>query len=472
MEKITIVLKTQKTTGSIRLRFRLRDTNIEIYHKSDICADLNDLKKIGIDGKPRPRVTILNQQLVEDIGVEIDKIRRAYKLMIENGIPITSDNLEQTIIKVQELKTKKKKAMPIVPPKIKTEPTLLNRLTSYFDEGIKLNIFGTSRLKKYKAMYSILEKFLTINNKTDIRAEEFKGNELKEFYHFLQNEYLYVEQYEEVYENLKSRQIPKSRRKQSYVAGCLKALQAAFRSFKGVGNPFDDELPSKYKSVILEERYDEPICLTRKEFVQILESNETTVPKHLEETKDAFLLQCAFGCRVGDFKELTMKNISVDDDGIPYIHYLPAKTIRTNKRHEETETPIMLYALEIIKKWKFDFPILRNISGHSGYNTKIKELLQSCNIDRPVKEFDETTNEFVERPLYEVGCNKLCRKTHVNIMNEIQIDKYAAGLHSAGSNAVERYISNSRTQHFILMCAAFEQPIYKVDKDLNVISNN
>ena len=56
-------------------------------------------------------------------------------------------------------------------------------------------------------------------------------------------------------------------------------------------------------------------------------------------------------------------------------------------------------------------------------------------------------------------------------MNEIQIDKYAAGLHSAGSNAVERYISNSRTQHFILMCAAFEQPIYKVDKDLNIINN-
>lgn len=470
MERITLVLKTQKTTGSIRLRFRLRDTNnIEIYHKSNISADLNDLNKISIEGKRLPRVTILNQQLLEDIENEIDIMRRAYRTMIGNGIVITSENLEQTIIKLQEIQTQKKVATPIIPPKIKSEPTLLERLLAYFDEGVKLNIFGTSRLKKYKSMYFILERFLTINNKVNIRAEEFKEKEIKDFYSFLLDEYQYVEQYNDVYGNLQLRQVPKKRRKQSYVTGCLKALQAAFRSFKGVGNPFDEELPSKYKSVMFEEHYDEPVCLNRKEFAQILESD---VPKFLEETKDAFLLQCAFGCRVGDFEGLSMKNVSVDEDGIPYIHYLPAKTMRTNRRHEETETPIMYYALDIIKKREFNFPILRNLTGHSGYNACIKGLLQYCHIDRLVKEFNEMTNEYDEKPLYEVGCSKLCRKTHVNIMNEIQIDKYVAGLHSAGSQAVNRYISNSRTQHFILMCAAFGQPIYKVDKDLNVISNN
>ena len=67
MERITLVLKTQKKTGSIRLRFRLRDTNVEIYHKSEINADINDLKKIDIEGKRLPRVTLYNQKLLDDI---------------------------------------------------------------------------------------------------------------------------------------------------------------------------------------------------------------------------------------------------------------------------------------------------------------------------------------------------------------------------------------------------------------------
>jgi hypothetical protein len=468
MERVTLVLKTQKKTGSIRLRFRLRDTNVEIYHKSEISADINDLKKIDIEGKRLPRVTLYNQKLLDDIREEIDLIQKAYKTMIEKGIVITSENWEQEIIKEQEKQNQKKKAKPITPPKVKGEPTLLEKLKNYIAEGKSLNIFGTAREKVYNVMYSILERYLSIKGKSKIHASEFKSNEIKEFYRFIFDEYLYVEEHSELYENLKSSSVPKQARQQNTAANYLKALQAAFRSFEGEHNPFDD-LPPKYRTAMLKAEYDEPVCLTRKEFAHIY---NMVVTQKLEEVKAVFLLQCAFGCRISDFAKLSMKNVAVADDGIPYLHYLPQKTQRTNSKHEEIETPIMLYALEIIKKWKFDFPILRNISGHSGYNARIKELLQSCNIDRPVKEFDETTNEFVERPLYEVGCNKLCRKTHVNIMNEIQIDKYAAGLHSAGSNAVERYISNSRTQHFILMCAAFEQPIYKVDKDLNIITNN
>lgn len=55
------------------------------------------------------------------------------------------------------------------------------------------------------------------------------------------------------------------------------------------------------------------------------------VPDSLTETKDAFLLQCALGCHIGDYLKLSMSNIAITDDGIPYVQYLPKKTMKNTK---------------------------------------------------------------------------------------------------------------------------------------------
>ena len=78
-------------------------------------------------------------------------------------------------------------------------------------------------------------------------------------------------------------------------------------------------------------------------------------------------------------------------------------------------------------------------------------------------------NDNVYKPLYTFGSSKLCRKTHVDIMNKVQVNMYAAGLHKEGSKAVNRYTKMEMKDHFMLMCVAFDQPIYKVDKELNII---
>lgn len=95
--------------------------------------------------------------------------------------------------------------------------------------------------------------------------------------------------------------------------------------------------------------------------------------------------------------------------------------------------------------------------------------MEYCGIDRPCQVFDEETqdNKFV--PLYTLGCNKLCRKTAVDILNKAQVNMYAAGLHEKGSDAVRHYTYMGIRERFILMCYAYNQPMYKVDKDLNVI---
>ena len=41
----------------------------------------------------------------------------------------------------------------------------------------------------------------------------------------------------------------------------------------------------------------------------------------------------------------------------------------------------------------------------------------------------------VYRPLYEVASSKLARKTHVDMLNKVQINYYAAGLHREGAKA-------------------------------------
>ena len=131
----------------------------------------------------------------------------------------------------------------------------------------------------------------------------------------------------------------------------------------------------------------------------------------------------------------------------------------------------MRFALEIIKQYDFSFQILRYVSGERGYNEKIKELLKQCGINKLVATFnsEEAKNEY--KPLYEVASSKLARKTHIDIMNKVQINQYAAGLHKQGSTAVERYTAMGIKDRFKLMCVAFGCEDYKVNDNLEIVTN-
>ena len=54
---------------------------------------------------------------------------------------------------------------------------------------------------------------------------------------------------------------------------------------------------------------------------------------------------------------------------------------------------------------------------------------------------------------------KLARKTHVDIMNKVQVNIYAAGLHRQGSGAVHRYTMMELADRFALMNVAFDQEV-------------
>ena len=82
-----------------------------------------------------------------------------------------------------------------------------------------------------------------------------------------------------------------------------------------------------------------------------------------------------------------------------------------------------------------------------------KKLLEFYEINRTVAIFNSGRNEY--KSIYEIASSKLARKTHVDLMNKVQIDKYAAGLHKRGSSAVDRYTHLGIKEKYILMCAAF-----------------
>ncbi len=457
MERITILNRTTKNSGKIRLRFRLVDgRDVQLYHKSRIEADINDLKKFKADGTVKPKTSIFNKELHKEITEEIVLISNAYKSIIKQGLSKDSETLERLI--EAELHPQSQ---------TEEEPPLLSRFAKFIEDNHRDGVIGEGRLKHYRVTQRELQRFLIINKKSDIKADEFSDDMLMNYRHFLINEHTYVKNWQGLYVGLRESNIPTKARSTNTVSQKLSQLKAFFATLEDkeviVKSPFR-RLGKNKRSTALREEYDEPVYLNSEDFARVLGCE---VPTTLQETKNAFVVQCALGCRIGDYKAMSMANIAVTNAGTPYVRYLPDKT--KGKSKDAVETPLMLFALEIIKACGFKFGVLRYVSGKSGYNQKIKELLKCCGIDRDCKMFDREKNNNVYKPLYEFGSSKLCRKTHVDMMNKVQINQYIAGLHSKGSDAVNRYTSLSIDDRFVLMCRAFSQPTYRVDDNLNLI---
>ena len=198
--------------------------------------------------------------------------------------------------------------------------------------------------------------------------------------------------------------------------------------------------------------YDDPVFLRAEELKQVM---QTRVPQHLQWAKDIFVLNCAIGCRISDLLRLTPDKVSVSDDGIPYVHYIPSKTVGKQTTNKEVVTPLIEPAMDIIRRTQLKL-ITGNLNyAKQRYNKALRKLLEYCGINRQINIFNQETGDNISKPLYEVATSKLARKTHIDMLNKVQINYYAAGLHSAGSDAVFRYTSLELADRNVLMKAAF-----------------
>ena len=203
MERIVIFVRTTKTEGEIRLRFRLTDgRRADLYHKSNIKASLADLAKFNVDGSLRPKVSVYNKRLEEDITKEIDAMRRAYRRLVEAGEIVTASAFEEAVAK--ELN-------PEVVVR-KEENTLLGKLDKFVEDGYRDGIFGKSRYKHYSGVRNRMGRYLKINGLEAMTPSEFDDDQIMKLRQFLFDEYLYVPTHKRIYKDLKKVEIPTRRR--------------------------------------------------------------------------------------------------------------------------------------------------------------------------------------------------------------------------------------------------------------------
>lgn len=445
MTTVKAFIRTGKKDTFANIRFRLSDgRNIQLFHTSELLVKPSMWDEKKEQYKAKAIIPVHCKSREEFYKNVTDRKNLLLQLYTTHKI----ENSEQLNQYVDEY---------LNPEKYNTDSSVLclyDRFSNYINQSFKDGIFGEGRKRHYDVLLRELNRFLIINDLCDIKPIDFTNEKLILFRDFLLNEYTFVDKYRGLYTEMTVRNTPTAPRGQNTVATKLKKMQAFFNELES-----NDELPvspfrklgKQRKAVMMKEQYDEPICLTKNEFIKIQNTDVSVV---LQETKDAFLLQCSLGCRIGDFQSLSFDNLNIEGD-IYFIHYLPRKTMKENDTRTEVRTPLIPFALEIIKKYKFQFPILRYVSGERGYNEKIKKLLEYCKIDRMVAVFNEATNKNEYKPLYEMASSKLARKTHVDLMNKVQIDKYVAGLHAKNSDAVDRYTNIGIKERFILMCAAF-----------------
>lgn len=457
---MNIYFHIAKATGEVKVRYRLSDGRaVQICHKSDITCDYDVLKLLNPDGSFKKRETLKGKVLSEMLRKEYQIMLKAYDKMKNEGLDITSDVFEREISAIKN---------PIVAVRAES-PNVVARFRKYAESSKEAGIIGEARYRHIIVVSDKLERFLIINGISGTTIKEFDIDRLLAFRNFLFDEFKYVEKHKTLYKNVPRQNIPTSRLSMNTVTSQLKMFQTFFSELEDRDeihkSPFR-MLGKERRKAIMKTKYDDPIFLRKEELQAIMKAK---VPASLQDTKDAFLVNCAFGCRISDFVELGMTAIAVSKEGIPFIHYIPKKTVDEQSSNAEIETPIVRYAFDIIMRTKFIFPILRNINGTYGYNSSIRSLLQFCKIDREVSQFNETTKQNDYVPLYSVASSKLARKTHVDILNKVQINKYAAGLHKEGSSAVDRYTNLEIEDRFVLMNAAFEQEDYRVDKELSII---
>lgn len=462
MEKITYHVQSNKTKDDIiKVRFRLTDGRaVQMTHKTDITCTVDELKMFNPNGSLTSTYTNYNRSLASALKKEYAAMTSAYDKMCDEGLDKTSEVWEREIAAIKN---------PV--QAIRQEsPSIVDRFRKYADGSLNAGIIGENRYKHIIVVSDKLERFLIIKGISAITAEEFDIDHLMDFRQFLFDEYLYIKKYPKLYAKVKEQNKPKIRLSMNTVTSQLKMFQTFFTELEDTDeirkSPFRKMGKEKRKAV-MRTKYDDPYFLRKEELETLLNAE---VPENLEDTRNAFLVQCAFGCRISDFTQMSMATIAVSEDGIPYVHYIPKKTADAQEGNEEIQTPIVRYALDIIKKTDFHFPILNNIFGSYGYNAKIKTLLKHCGIDRLVAQYNEQkkTNEYL--PLHEVGSSKLARKTHVDMMTKVQVNQYAAGLHKVGSSAVNRYTAMELKDRFALMNAAFGQEPYKVDESFNIIN--
>ena len=453
--------RTTSARGTTNLRFRVTDGRaLTMYYSTGRKIPNEQLAVFTPEGTLRPRVTVYNPKLKGEIEEYFAAINAAYNHMKIAGMDMRSEVLQAEVDKILNPDTPEAILHPT------GEENLIQRFHRYVEEAFRDGIIGEHRHMHYDAMVRRMERFLFIKGHSNMMPEQFDVKMLMDYRAFIADEYLYVPQYPKLYVKDGRKRYPTKRISNNSVVHEMKGLRAFFNELENTDeifkSPFRKISHERFKTM-MRLKNDEPFFLRASEFKTVV---NTEVPPELQMAKDIFVLNCCLGARIGDFMRFDMDRVAVSPEGIPYVHYIPHKTMKYMENVVEIKTPLVRVAYDIVMRTKFNFSGNGTEYSVAVYNRELRRLLKFCGIDRPVAKFNEAKGENEYFPLYEVASSRLARKTHVDMMNKVQVNAYAAGLHAEGSDAVYRYTNLEIADRFALMNAAFSQKPYHVNPDL------
>jgi len=336
---------------------------------------------------------------------------------------------------------------------------LYPRLLRYLNEVHRDGIIGDGRYRVALGKAEKLRRFLIITKRTSATPNDFTTDILLEFRQFIYDEYKYVTLYPSLYPRGAGHHYPQKRLRDTTVVHDLKLLQAFFAELENT----DEIRRSPFRKISLEKRrilmhvmYDAPVFLRADELKRVMVAE---VPEYLQWAKDIFVLNCCIGCRISDLLRLTMDHVTKSEEGIPYVHYLPSKTTRLQSVNVEVTTPLIKPAMEIINRTGLRLMEGNPHYGKQRYNKALRYLLKYCGITRRVCLYSQEAETNIYKSVCEIATSKLARKTHIDMLNKVQINYYAAGLHRQGSDAVFRYTSMELRDRYELIRAAFNQSL-------------
>lgn len=466
MFKVTLYKSMNIRTGEVPLRLRLQEgTGVDLKLETGLMVPAVDFQAFNKDGAVQPGVKEYNVQLKKEIDRYSSVMSEVYLTMVQSGAVIDDDSFKAAI---EEKLAADASDAP-------AESSLVGRFRKYLEEEHEVGRFSDKMFRETYQISRKLERYLVIREHEGLKPAEFTPEMVVDFEKFCVDEYLYAAnpKYADLYprDYDGNRFWPKWKLKEEPLRKLLIHFHTFWNDLVLFGeiekSPYEGYVswmqPKKYK------RYSEvlgdPLSLTMDEFQQVI---STPVPDRLAGVRNAFILQVCLGCRGEDFRKLTLENVAVSKEGIPYIYYRHS-AIRKKEKNTykyDIEIPLVRIAFDIMMRTRFNFFFGTQ---NASYNKRIHEFLRYCGITREVCLYNCRTGESEMVPLCDAMTQGNIHKTHMDLVHDSECLRGMRGIGYTGTRVMEKMKKLSIEDHFWNLNWAFGQKPFRVDENLNII---
>ncbi len=466
MFKVTLLKSQNVRSGQVPLRFRLLDgKKADFVFETGKAVDAKDMMAFGKDGNVRKGCASFDVSLKRDIDKYLTVISEAYIALIQRGAEVTNGMFQVAV----DERIGAKSTVGV------SSDSLVARFRRYLDEEHECGRFSD---KKYRETYVItrkLERYLLIRERPGLRPEQFISKMVTDFEKFCVDEYLYAANpkyasiYPRDYEG--SRWWPKRRLSEESFRKSLVQFHAFWNDLVAFGeikkSPYDGYVPwmQEKKRRCYTEVIGDPVSLTMDEFAKLI---STPVPERMSGGRNAFILQICTGCRGEEFRNMTLGNVAVSSDGIPYLHYtcMTSKHGKDGKNEYEIDIPLVRIAFDIVMRTRFKFFFGAQ---NAAYNKAIQELLRFCGITREICLYNSRAGVSEAVRICDVMSQGYAHRNHMDLVHDAESLRGVRGSGLTGVKAMAEMKKVQMSERFRLLNVAFGQKPYKVDANLNIM---